>query len=115
MQRHKFQHDGLTLSYLDAEGDGQPLIALHAHWLEATSFVPLAKDLAPEWRVIALDQRGHGYSGHAKTYTRDDYLGDLEAFLRPSLSGKGSSAGQLARRCQRLPICRALIPNAYAL
>jgi pimeloyl-ACP methyl ester carboxylesterase len=82
MQRHEFRREGLTLSYLDAEGDGQPLIALHAHWLEAVSFVPLAKALAPDWRVIALDQRGHGYSNHAATYTRDDYLADLSAFLK---------------------------------
>ena len=26
-----------------------------------------------------LDQRGHGYSDHASSYTRDDYLGDLAA------------------------------------
>ena len=82
MQRHQFRHGGLTLSYLDAEGDGRPLIALHAHWLEAASFVSLAGALAPDWRVIALDQRGHGYSEHAATYSRDDYLGDLAAFLK---------------------------------
>ena len=29
---------------------------------------------------MALDQRGHGHSDHAETYTREAYLGDLEAF-----------------------------------
>ena len=81
MQRHSFQRDGLTLSYLDAGGDGQPLIALHAHWMEGLTFAPLAAALAPEWRVIALDQRGHGRSDHAATYTREDYLGDLSALF----------------------------------
>ncbi len=81
MKRNQFQHDGLTLSYLDAGGTGQPLIALHAHWMEATTFTSLAETLAPGWRVIALDQRGHGDSDHAKSYTRDDYLGDLAALF----------------------------------
>lgn len=81
MERRNFEHNNLTLSWLDAGGAGSLLIALHAHWMEAATFRRLAKDLAPEWRVIALDQRGHGDSGHAATYTRQDYLGDLEAFF----------------------------------
>ncbi|MGP0019703.1 MAG: alpha/beta fold hydrolase [Candidatus Sulfotelmatobacter sp.] len=81
MQRHKFQHDGLTLSYLDAEGGGRVVVALHAHWMEGGTFAPLATALSPHWRVIALDQRGHGDSDHAKTYTRDDYQGDLESLF----------------------------------
>jgi esterase len=81
MDRREFHHDGLTLSYLDPGGDGRVLIALHAHFMEAATFAPLAVALAPEWRVVALDQRGHGDSDHAPTYTRDDYIADLEAFL----------------------------------
>ncbi|MFL6305213.1 MAG: alpha/beta fold hydrolase [Candidatus Sulfotelmatobacter sp.] len=81
MQRHAFQHDGLTISWLDAGGDGRPLIALHAHWMEALTFARLAESLAPDWRLVALDQRGHGHSSHAASYTREDYLGDLEALF----------------------------------
>jgi pimeloyl-ACP methyl ester carboxylesterase len=81
MERHTFRHDGLRLSYLDSGGEGRVLIALHAHLMEAVTFAPLAEVLAPEWRIIALDQRGHGYSDHASSYTRDDYLGDLEALF----------------------------------
>ncbi len=80
MVRRFFDHDGLTLSYLDA-GDGEPLIALHSHWMEGATFIPLAEALAPAWRVIALDQRGHGHSAHARSYRRDDYLGDLAALF----------------------------------
>src|SRR5271167_1817450 len=81
MERHTFQHNRLTFSYLDSRGSGPVLIALHSHWMEGVTFVPLATSLAPEWRVIALDQRGHGHSDHAATYTRADYLQDLEAFF----------------------------------
>jgi esterase len=82
MDRREFQHDGLQFSYLDSGGEGKVLIALHAHLMEGATFAPLAGVLTPTWRVIALDQRGHGYSDHAKSYTRDDYLHDLEAFFR---------------------------------
>lgn len=80
MQRRSLQHKDLTFSWLDAGGEGSVLIALHAHWMEAVTFRRLAADLAPGWRVVALDQRGHGRSSHTATYTRQDYLGDLEAF-----------------------------------
>lgn len=81
MERRDFHHQGLKFSYLDAGGHGRVLLALHAHIMEAGTFAPLAAELAPEWRVLALDQRGHGYSDHAPGYTRDDYLSDLEAFF----------------------------------
>jgi esterase len=80
MQRHFFTHHGLKLSYLDSGGDAPLLIALHAHWMEASTFTSLASAL-PQWRVVALDQRGHGYSDHASAYTRDDYLDDLSGLF----------------------------------
>jgi len=117
MQRHNFHHDGLTLSYLDAEGGDRIVIALHAHWMEGMTFALLAAALSPDWRVVALDQRGHGYSDHAKTYTRDDYLGDLEALFahlaieEPAVllgnSLGGVNAYQFAARHPRL--VRALV------
>ncbi len=58
-----------------------PLLALHAHLMQGATFTALAASLAPDYRVIALDQRGHGESSHAATYTREDYLGDIEALL----------------------------------
>lgn len=81
MQKKTFQHNQLTFSYLDSGGSGPIIIALHAHWMEGITFSSLAAALAPQWRMIALDQRGHGHSDHAATYTRDDYLSDLIAFL----------------------------------
>ncbi len=107
MRRASFASGPLRLSYLDEGGAGRPLIALHAHWMEAASFERLAALLAPELRVVALDQRGHGHSDHAASYTREDYLGDLAAFLahlgvaRPILLGNslgGVNAYQFAAR-----------------
>ena len=81
MTRSQFHHDDLTLSYLDTGGEGQTLIALHALWMEAATYTRLAAALSPEWRVIAMDQRGHGHSDHALSYTRKDYIGDVAALF----------------------------------
>lgn len=81
MIRHTFMHDGLTLSYLDHGGDGAPIIALYAYWMEAGTYADLAEALAPEWRIVALDQRGHGHSDHAKDLSWNAFIGDLAAFL----------------------------------
>ncbi|MFJ3159711.1 alpha/beta fold hydrolase [Streptomyces kanasensis] len=70
------------LSYLDFGGPGKPLLALHGHYNEASAFASLAGALAPRWRVIALDQRGHGDSDRATGYERDDYIADVVAFHR---------------------------------
>lgn len=77
MEKRNFKSDSLTLSYSDAGGEGELIIALHAHWMEAQTFMRLADLLKGEWGVIALDQRGHECSDHARSCTRDDYLGDL--------------------------------------
>ncbi|MEU7651744.1 alpha/beta hydrolase [Micromonospora taraxaci] len=77
-----FTVGGLKLSYLDFGGPGTPLLALHGHYNEASAFAPLAEALAPRWRVIALDQRGHGESDRAESYERDDYVADVDAFHR---------------------------------
>jgi esterase len=82
LTRHTFRHDGLTFSYLDSgAGEAPVLIALHGHLMEAATFVPLAEALAPDWRFIALDQRGHGHTSHPASYTRADYLSDIEALF----------------------------------
>ncbi|WP_430500129.1 alpha/beta fold hydrolase [Micromonospora trifolii] len=70
---------GRRLSYLDFGGSGTPLLALHGHYNEASAFTPLAEALTPQWRVIALDQRGHGASARAESYEREDYVADVAA------------------------------------
>lgn len=50
----------MKLSYLDFGGDGQKvLLMLHGHM----GFSKLASKF-DDWQVIALDQRGHGWSDH---------------------------------------------------
>ena len=81
MRRANFEHDGVRLSYLDAGGEGAPVIALHAYWMEAGTYADLAAALAPEWRVVALDQRGHGHSDKPGDLSWDALIGDLGALI----------------------------------
>ena len=82
MKRKESRHNGLSFSYLDWGGENRRVIvALQAHLMEAATFAPLALAFARDWRLLALDQRGHGYSDHAAGYTRDHDLADLEAFF----------------------------------
>lgn len=81
LTRHTLDHRGLQFSYLDSAVGASVLIALHGHLMEAATFTSLAEAIAPDWRVIALDQRGHGYSSHAPSYTRADYIADIEALF----------------------------------
>lgn len=81
MRRGSFEHDNLIFSFLDSGGGGKPLLALHGHWMGASDFEDLAADLAPQWRIIALDQRGFGESDHTERHTLSSYVSDAEALL----------------------------------
>jgi esterase len=119
MKRHFFDVDDVKLSYLDFGGPSErTLVALHGHFGTATMFAQLAKGL-PEWRVVALDQRGHGWSGHVdkESYSRNKYIQDLQFLIEKELGGApvvllghslgGVNAYQLAARKPNL--VRALI------
>lgn len=42
--------------------------------------------LANEWRIFALDQRGHGGSGRAESYLVTDYVADVVHFVRQEIA-----------------------------
>jgi len=76
-----FTVDGRRIAYTDFGGPGRPLLAIHGHLGEGAMWAPLAEALAPEWRVIAVDQRGHGDSDRAESYRPVDYAADAAALL----------------------------------
>lgn len=88
--RKYFQSGNLRLSYLDFGGDSERvLVMLHGYMANARSFSELAVCFK-DWRVIALDQRGHGWSDHpaGKEYTRDDYVKDILNLVHLVLGGQ---------------------------
>ncbi len=77
--------NGLQLHYREW-GDPRSrnvLLMLHGYAETASVWDDVSQDLAREFRVIALDQRGHGQSAHAPDfdYTRATQVEDVEAFV----------------------------------
>ncbi len=78
-----FTHAGRTHHYLD-EGEGPPLVLLHAFPLHAELFRPQLQALRSELRIIAPDLRGFGRSGavaSGEAITMQDYADDVLALM----------------------------------
>jgi pimeloyl-ACP methyl ester carboxylesterase len=78
-----FQHQNVTFHY-EEMGSGEPIIALHglaqhsAYWMKTG----VGEELAKQYRVIALDIRGHGFTkidGEPKGYDIETCVEDINA------------------------------------
>ena len=82
---HSIDAAGLLLHVRERPGTGPTVVLLHG-WLDHShSFDWLAEHLPTQWRLFALDFRGHGQSeplpkGASHQFT--DHLADVEALLR---------------------------------
>lgn len=73
--------DGLRCHYRDwGDPAAPPVVLLHAYTQHARSWDAVARSLADRFRVLALDQRGHGESEHAADYHELRLVGDLAGF-----------------------------------
>lgn len=85
--------DGTRIAVRDYKGEGPPLVLVHGHLGNLASFDDLAPRLTASYRVVAYDQRGHGWSEGGPT-TADTYVADLAAVVtalgleRPVLWGQ---------------------------
>lgn len=74
--------NSVRLAYVDFGGDAPPLLALHGHFSCGRTWAALAEALRGHWRIIALDQRGHGWSEAAGDYSREAYINDAVGIVR---------------------------------
>ena len=63
-------------------GEGEPLIILHGLFGSARNWSGIARRLGGDYRVIAVDLRNHGESGHAAAMTYADMVADLDGLLQ---------------------------------
>lgn len=75
--------NGLNIHYLDWGGDSpRNLLLVHGQGGNAHNWDHVAEALRDEFRVIAVDQRGHGDSDHAREgYAVDKFAADLAEFV----------------------------------
>ncbi|MDA7905192.1 alpha/beta hydrolase [Rhodopirellula sp.] len=67
-------------------GAGPTLLLLHGVTRCGEDWQPLMPTLAASWKVIALDQRGHGESPRGGDYLVDDYVADAVRIIRDELA-----------------------------
>ena len=67
-------------------GDGPALLLLHGVTRCGRDWEPLLPELARQWQVFALDQRGHGGSRRAASYLVTDYIADAVQFVREEVA-----------------------------
>ncbi|WP_225812245.1 alpha/beta fold hydrolase [Streptomyces spinosus] len=92
---HVVARDGVRLSCRDWGGTGQPIVLLHGLAGHAGEWDMLAGRLSSRYRVVAVDQRGHGASErHPQDVSRAAYVADVIAIVdqlalqRPALVGQ---------------------------
>lgn len=75
--------NGLNIHYLDWGGDSpRNLLLVHGQGGNAHNWDHVAEALRGEFRVVAIDQRGHGDSDHAREgYGVDKFAADLAEFV----------------------------------
>jgi pimeloyl-ACP methyl ester carboxylesterase len=75
--------DGLTLNLLSWSEEGVPLLLIHGFSNEAHIWDDFAPQLAPYYRVLAMDLRGHGDSDwHPDAaYDYEDHVNDVESLF----------------------------------
>ena len=71
----------IALNYVEA-GEGFPLVLLHGNGEDYTYFKRQMEPFSQQYRVIALDTRGHGKSPRGTApFTLEQFAGDLKEFL----------------------------------
>lgn len=73
--------NGVAIAYSDT-GEGPPLVLIHGYGGCAATWEPFLAGLAKQYRVIAMELRGHGGSGDFEgPFLFEDSAGDLLALL----------------------------------
>jgi len=83
VQDATIQLNGLRFHYRDwGNADAQPLLLLHGFTGHARTWDTFAASIRDRYRVLALDQRGHGETEWASDYAPERMVEDIDAFVR---------------------------------
>ena len=73
--------NGVEVSYTDSGGEGPAVVFSHGYLMDASMFGRQVTALAPRYRVITWDQRGHGGTRATGAFTYWDSAADVLALL----------------------------------
>jgi len=123
VESHTVQGDGVRLAVREWPGQGPSILLLHGLASSSHIWDLVAPRLAPRFRVVAYDQRGHGLSGKPSSgYGFDRLTADAAAVIRRVRLGRpvvvGHSWGanvalQLAVERPRLVLGHALVDGGF--
>ena len=110
---HRLSVGEVTLAYFEWAGPGRTVLMVHATGFHARVWDAVAR-LLPDYRVIAVDMRGHGRSDKPRTIeTWEAFATDLSAFVRAlaleGVIGVGHSMGG-----HSVTIAAARVPQVFA-
>lgn len=76
------RRDGVSLAVTDRGGDGPPVILLHGLAGSSRELLPTADTLTDRFRVLLVDQRGHGRSTRRPDdLSREAFVDDIVAVI----------------------------------
>ena len=97
MERRQVHREDVTLSYLDSGGAGPVVVLLHGLAGSAGELAATAGALSDAYRVLALDQRGHGGSTRRPADTsRRAHVEDVVALIAATGGAPVAVVGQSA-------------------
>lgn len=74
-------NDGQPVSYVDHGGAGPAVLLLHSYLMDADMFAPQVAPLGESFRLIAMDERGHGDTPADRPFTYWDVARDALGLL----------------------------------
>lgn len=87
--RIRVESDGATLAVMDHGGHGPTVVLLHGLAGSSREMLPTADALVDEFRVILIDQRGHGLSTRRpQDLTRAAFVHDVSTVVERLAPGK---------------------------
>lgn len=75
-----------SLRFIKSDSPKPTLLLLHGVTRCAEDFKTIVDLLEPHWRIVAVDQRGHGGSERTAGYFVTDYVADAVRFVRDELA-----------------------------
>jgi len=105
----------ITLHVVDWPGNEPTIVAIHGSIGSAYTLTALAERIAPEYRFVAVDLRGHGLSDKPPgAYTLDQFVADVVELVRAMELGRHillgfSAGGAIATHAALLTGARGLV------